>query len=52
MSNKKTIKEVGVRFVELANYERPEVIETLHDDYISYGSDNNYYGDIIERYYR
>jgi hypothetical protein len=50
MSNKKTIKEVGVRFVELANYERPEVIETLHDDYISYGSDNNYYGDIIERY--
>ena len=43
-------KSNGIRFVEMANYERPEVIETLSDDYISYGTDNNYYGDIIERY--
>ena len=48
MSKKK--EQGGMRFVEMANYERPEVIETLHDDYISYGTDNNYYGDIIERY--
>ena len=40
----------GMRFVEMANYERPEVIETVQDEYISYGTDNNYYGDIIERY--
>jgi len=50
MNNKKKTKDVGVRFIEMANYERPQVIESLSDDYISYGTDNNYYGDIIERY--
>jgi len=40
----------GMRFVEMANYERPEVVENVQDDYVSYGADNNYYGDIIERY--
>jgi hypothetical protein len=40
----------GMRFVEMANYERPEVVENVQDDYVSYGTDNNYYGDIITRY--
>ena len=26
------------------------LLKLLSDDYISYGSDNNYYGEIIERY--
>ena len=48
MSKKKT--QGGMRFIEMANYERPEVVENVADEYISYGTDNNYYGDIIERY--
>ncbi len=43
-------KQGGMRFIEMANYERPEVVESPMEDYISYGTDNNYYGDIIERY--
>jgi|TARA_B110000908_G_scaffold168433_1_gene223332 hypothetical protein len=50
MNKKKGSKRPNISFVEMANYERPEVIETAKDDYISYGSDNNYYGEIIERY--
>ena len=50
MNKKKVSKRPNISFVEMANYERPEVIETAKDDYISYGSDNNYYGEIIERY--
>ena len=50
MNNKKKTKDVGVRFIEMANYERPLVIEKPNEEYISYGTDNNYYGEIIERY--
>ena len=50
--NKKTNSKnrPNVSFVEMANYERPLVIEKPNEEYISYGSDNNYYGEIIERY--
>ena len=51
MSKKaKSSKRPNISFVEMANYERPEVIETPNEEYISYGTDNNYYGDIIERF--
>ena len=40
----------NIRFVELANYERPVITETAYKDYIEYGADNNYFGDIIDRY--
>ncbi len=49
--DKKDEKNNGsMRFIELSNYERPVVVENLRDDYVSYGEDNNYYGDIIERF--
>jgi hypothetical protein len=43
-------KDNNVRFISLANYERPEVIETVQKEYVLYGQDNAYYDTIIQRY--
>ena len=50
MNNKENTNRPNVSFIEMAKYVRPLVVEDVKDKWISYGSDNNYYGEIIERY--
>ena len=50
MTTKEEKKNNNVRFISLANYERPEVIETVQKEYVLYGQDNAYYDTIIQRY--
>jgi|TARA_R100000084_G_scaffold109240_2_gene74973 hypothetical protein len=40
----------NIHIVELATYEKPEVIESNNKDWIEYGIKNDYYDWIIERY--
>jgi hypothetical protein len=50
MNNKENTNRPNVSFIEMTKYVRPLVVEDVKDKWISYGSDNNYYGEIIERY--
>ena len=39
-----------VKVINLAGYEVPSIKESTRYDWVEYGDDNNYFGDIIERY--
>ena len=39
-----------VKVINLAGYEVPSIKESTRHDWVEYGDDNNYFGDIIDRY--
>ena len=39
-----------VKVINLAGYEVPSIKESTRYDWVEYGDDNNYFGDIIDRY--
>ena len=41
---------MNLKVVNLAGYEIPKVVESNNKNWIDYGSDNNYFGELIERY--
>ena len=40
----------NVKVVNLAGYEVPKIVEKSKNAYVEYGEDNNYFGDLIEKY--
>ena len=40
----------NVKVVNLTGYEVPKIVEKSRNAYIEYGEDNNYFGELIERY--
>lgn len=46
----KTSTESNIRFVDLASYQTPIIKEEYNRDWVSYGDDNNYFQELIERY--
>ena len=42
-------KEINTPFIELVQYEKPEVVEVRHKDYVTNGKDNSYYQYLIDR---
>ena len=47
--NEKTNKSM-VSFVNLSNYTAPEIIESKHNEYVEFGTDNNYFKYLFDRY--
>jgi hypothetical protein len=43
-------KNKNIRLVNLANYERPNIYEVNHKEWVMYGDGNDYFNVIIERY--
>ena len=51
MSRKKlTQYKESIRLVSLSGYEIPKVEENHNRDWVNYGEDNDYFGELIERY--
>ena len=42
--------ENNVHILELATYEKPEIVESKNKDWIEYGAANDYYDWLIARY--
>ena len=40
----------NIHIVNLSKYTSPEVVEVKNKDWVNYGSDNNYFGYLIDRY--
>ena len=40
----------NVKVVNLTGYEVPKIVEKSRNAYVEYGEDNNYFGELIERY--
>ena len=39
-----------LRIVNLSTYTTPEIVEKSNKEWVSYGSDNNYFNYLIQRY--
>ena len=39
-----------LRIVNLSTYTSPEIVEKSNKKWVAYGSDNNYFGYLIDRY--
>lgn len=40
----------NIKLIELAQYEKPQIIESKKEEWVEYGSDNNYFQWLIDRY--
>ena len=49
MARKKK-SEGAIRVVNLQGYTIPEIKEDYRNDWVTYGEDNNYFGDLIDNY--
>ena len=47
---KKANENINIHVVELSNYTTPKIEEVRGQEYIEYGSDNNYFQYLIDRY--